>query len=492
MAVAAKKIQISDDSADGLYQEGLLAISAVAEEFKTTQTLIWKVSTVEFQKVATDNLVFAAADTINTAAGAGTFWGIWLIQITDAGVITTKSPSADQVYANEAAAIAALPAVDGGNTSVGYITVEANDTASWTANTDDLTPASDCVSANFVDTAEVVRTWNTLPGNTGALANDAGELDDTIFGQPFKSGQTSLINARITANAFYKGFAGYVARILKGGTPVNSIGETLTLVSGKTYQIDTVSERVIDYSADVIVDDNSIDHTADVLNIDYLNGLITFNPGYSVTTPVTIDYDYIPLAVIAKANTFSLTQTMDPQDITDFVTAQANSGYRIFDPGLLTAALELGGFYDLANGWRAQLESRADIVIEIGPDAAALSWARGFFNTMSQNLAGNVGAVETETLRFSLNVPEVFAGNPALNAPFNWYHDNASTLSQAVQIILDGWINGTELDVRYLPDGINGLEAPCIIAEASLSGGVDAMNTFAVTIQNIGVFAPVP
>lgn len=138
---------------DGLLQIGTLVISAAPEKFKTTTTAIFTIAGLPYTKTATDNLVFSAANTINTGAAAGDYWGAWLVQINAAGAISTKPAGglADQVYASEAAAIAALPAVDASNVQLGYITVEANNGADWVANTDDLTAASDCQAANFYD-----------------------------------------------------------------------------------------------------------------------------------------------------------------------------------------------------------------------------------------------------------------------------------------------------------------------------------------------------
>jgi hypothetical protein len=140
--------------ADRILQIGTLLISAVAaEKFKTTTVLFWQRLGIQFTLAATDNLVFSAADTINTGAAAGQFWGVWLVQVTDAGVVSTKSPAADQLYATEALAIAALPAADAGKVAIGYITVRSKANIDWVATVDDLTPASDCDDANFYDAA---------------------------------------------------------------------------------------------------------------------------------------------------------------------------------------------------------------------------------------------------------------------------------------------------------------------------------------------------
>jgi len=148
-----------DYLADGLLVSGDLAISAGdATKFKTTAISALTIGGLGYTKAATDSLTFTAADTINTAAEAGDFFGIWLVQIDNTGTITTKSPAADQTYATDASALAALPAADAGNIAMGYILIGANTGASWTANADDMTPGSDCASAAFVDA-----TLKTLP-----------------------------------------------------------------------------------------------------------------------------------------------------------------------------------------------------------------------------------------------------------------------------------------------------------------------------------------
>jgi len=142
----------------GILVNADLAISATAEKFKTTATAYYFVDGYPVAKAAEDNLVFSAAYTINAATGAGALWGAFLVQGNKAGTISTKAAAADQVYETEDEAVAALPAADAGNTALGYIVVNANDGADWTANTDDMTDASDCLTTTFHEIAE-----STLP-----------------------------------------------------------------------------------------------------------------------------------------------------------------------------------------------------------------------------------------------------------------------------------------------------------------------------------------
>lgn len=141
--------------ADGMAAIATITVSAVtAVKFKTTTTAIFRLAGVHYSKVAEDVIVFSAADTINTAAGAGTLWGIWLVQSTSAGVVSTKPGASDMTYASEAAAIAALPAVDADNVQLGYITVQGLEATDWVANTDNLTVgggAGNCTARSFYD-----------------------------------------------------------------------------------------------------------------------------------------------------------------------------------------------------------------------------------------------------------------------------------------------------------------------------------------------------
>ena len=133
----------------GVLQHGTLAIDAVPEKFKTTTTLIWRRAGIQFSKAATTALVFTAAHPVTASK-----YGIILVQVNDAGTISTKIPGATQTtamaYNTAALALAALPAADAGNTAIGYIAI-ANNAGDWTANTDDLTDGSDLTTATFVN-----------------------------------------------------------------------------------------------------------------------------------------------------------------------------------------------------------------------------------------------------------------------------------------------------------------------------------------------------
>jgi hypothetical protein len=317
--------------------------------------------------------------------------------------------------------------------------------------------------------------WYTLPGGTGEFNDNAEQLDDTIFGHTFQSNQPGLLGWAANANALYKGFAGYVAKLLQPGAAVVADGEAMSQESGQIYEVTDKVKDVWDRSDTVVVYDDASDETAEVEWIDYLFGRVKFLDSYTVLGVITVDISYFPMTQLGKGRTFTLTQTAAVVDETDFETAQGNDGYRTVAPGLRTVALELGGIYDVASGLRALLRARTELILEVNPDGNSLSIGRGFFKPSAEGQSGNVGDLEEETATFVQFVPD----EALMLTPFNWIHDAATTLSQAVQIILQSWIDQTIIDVQYLYDGTNGQTGTCMVADVSLTGGIEAMNEFA-------------
>lgn len=323
----------------------------------------------------------------------------------------------------------------------------------------------------------------TLPGNTGELSSEAGELDDTIFGQDFQSSQTGLIGWTISANGLYKGFAGYVATIMKAGSSTTLTEEPMALVAGKTYQITDATKRMTNRGIATVIEDNGVAVSAsNIQNIDYLFGRVTFTSGYTPTGPTTWTGAYFPLLVLGCSNEFTLTQTANAIDNTCMDTAQANDGHRTFEYGLKTVSLELNGIYKAANDFLQMLKDRAEIIIEVNPDGNDKSVARGFFKPMSHGQSGDVGDLEEETVTFNLSVPD----SALIAYPFGWIHAADTTLSLAIRKCLDAWVNKTLLDVYYLPDGVNGVTGEAMITDISLQGGLEAMNEFTVDFQGSG------
>lgn len=320
--------------------------------------------------------------------------------------------------------------------------------------------------------------WFTFPGNKGELTDEASAIKDTIYGQDFDSTQTGMINWSITTNGLYKGFAGYVAKILKSGTPTALTDEATTNLSGNIYQITDTTKRILDRFTAVVVKDGSTTLVAgEDYTIDYLFGTVTLTD--APAGAVTISGKYLPMTQVAKANGFTLTQTANANNNSVYETAQANGGYNTYEYGLRTVSLSLKGIYASSNQFRQLLAARSEMIIEINPDGSSKSVARGFFKAMNTGQSGDVGDLEEQTLNFSLAVPD----QEDISLPFAWKFASDSTLSRAVREAILAWQAGTLIDVNYLENGTTGTTGEAVITDLSLTGGLDAMNEFSVKFQ---------
>lgn len=332
-------------------------------------------------------------------------------------------------------------------------------------------------------------TYFTLPGNTGDLKSDMGAIDDTIFGYDYGSEQPGLINWTLSANGLYKGFAGYQATIKKTGTTTAFTAEAATLVTGKTYQITDVTKRIWDRTVPVVVKDNAVTvSAANILSIDYLYGIVVFVSGYTVTGPVTLGGSYLATAIIGCTNSYTLTQKANAIDITCMSDAQGNGGNRVFSYGLKTVQLELKGIKRTSDDFVALITGRAEVIVEINPDGAAKSVARGYFKPMSTDQSGKVGDTEDMTLTFDLSVPD----NSVIPYPFQWAHAASTTLNTALKNLITAWQTALTVNLRYLEDGTTGKTGQGIVTDITLTGGLEAMNEFAATFQGTGAQVSYP
>lgn len=326
-------------------------------------------------------------------------------------------------------------------------------------------------------------TFYTLPGNSGELSNEAGQLDDTIFGHEFQSNFPGLVGWQVQANGIFKGFAGYEVGLRITGTAIAITAEPMSLVSGKTYQITATTKRILAHNLTYTV---SVGGTAvsasNIESIDTLFGTVTFISTYTVSGAVTFTGSYLPTTVVGGSRTFSLTQTADAVDETTIPEAQANNGHRIFAAGLKTASIELSGVYAISNNFRTLLTNRDEHIFEICPDNSNLAVARGYFRFISQGQSGDVGALEEETVSLVLSVPDT----EKVQSAFSWNIATASTLNPAIKVALDAWLAGDELYVRYLPDNNVGVTGAGVVTDISLSGGLEDMNEFTVNLQGSG------
>ena len=336
-------------------------------------------------------------------------------------------------------------------------------------------------------------TFDDLPGSTGSFNTNGEEIDDTILGQTYQSAETGLIDWGVESDGIFKGFAGYVAELKKGGTPTVATAEAMSQDSGQIYSIDEATKEIWDRSVAVVIKDGVTTVTDEVEFIDYLFGIITFVSTYTVVGAITVDVTYLPTVVIGKGNTYTLTMTAAPIDNSDFATVQDNDGFKTMRPGLRTVTFEQQGIFDATESAKTDLSNRSEVIVEIDPAGNGQAIARGFFRVITTAQGGAVGALEDETIGFSLNVPF----DAQIETVFNWRF-TSTTLAESIQSAITSFL--TELntyDVRYLPSGaigespMDGIEGNVMFGDISLTGGLDNMNVFTISMIGTGAYTVV-
>lgn len=325
-------------------------------------------------------------------------------------------------------------------------------------------------------------TYYTVPGSTGDFSIETATANDSIFGIDFQSTQSTLGAWTASCNAFLKNYAGYVATFKKSGTATSMTAQAMTLVTGKTYKVSDATKNALSYSHAVTVYDDAVDVTDEVDSIDYLFGRVTFDSGYTVTGDVTIDAYYLPLSAVGTTREFSLDMSAEAVDSSSHTAAQSNSGWRTYESGLKTVSLTASGFYNSSNAYQALVTGRSTILVEINPDGAGLSTARGYFKAISTGRSGDNGGNENEDISFELAVPY----DTDVTVPFKWLHESASTMSSAVQLALSSLLNGTDMYCKNLPNGVAGDKGATVVTSVSLSNSVDGINEFSVSMQGNG------
>lgn len=98
--------------------------------------------------------------------------------------------------------------------------------------------------------------------------------------------------------------AGKVAQVKVGGTAVAVLAEATTTTDDTNYQITDTTRRVFDPTVSVTVNDGGVP-TVEAFTLNRLTGTVTFGSANPARV-ITVDYSYLPVAVLAEAKEFSL------------------------------------------------------------------------------------------------------------------------------------------------------------------------------------------
>ena len=323
--------------------------------------------------------------------------------------------------------------------------------------------------------------WAVMPGNSASFESQGEQLDTTIFGSDFNSSITGIISHSFSGNAMLRENAGYVARIRSTGTPTSFTNEATAPVNGR-YQIVDRTKSIWDYEEAVVVSDESgVIDAADIAEIDYLQGRVTFVGGFSPDGAVTVSGDFLPTSTLGCFRSFDLTQSSDVIETGCFDSIGGNGGYELYQPTLRQVSLTAEGFYQTNSDFIEQLQARERYLIELDFEGNGETVVRGYFSIVSDSLDGSSGGDESESVNFNLFVPEGVK-------PFSWYFGANTKAPQGLIWTIEAWENKTNLYYGYYPNGLQGrgIEAQSVITDCSISTSVDGLAEASISGQGTG------
>ena len=149
LSVIVQGSATGEDSYTGVITNPTLAIGSTAEEVANA-TFYYRIVGTNYTLAANaGGSQFTAAHVIGD--GASALWGCINLYVNAAGTIYSKVPISPQVYTTAALAHTAADtiATPSDLCYIGRILINS-DTSTWTANTDDMTNASDLTTATFI------------------------------------------------------------------------------------------------------------------------------------------------------------------------------------------------------------------------------------------------------------------------------------------------------------------------------------------------------
>lgn len=178
--------------------------------------------------------------------------------------------------------------------------------------------------------------------------------------------------------------------------------ESMTSIGTDVYQIDDPDRRIWDrtITPDFYADGVLIDE-ADIENIDYLFGTVTFST--TQTEPITVDTSYIPLTEVAEATDHTFSLAGDVLDDTSYDKANANGGYRTRVYGLRDINISLTRFANVNEEFIDAWTDEEVLVLEHRPIADSNIIWRGWFIVENADKSGTIDDLENVDITLQLD-----------------------------------------------------------------------------------------
>lgn len=203
------------------------------------------------------------------------------------------------------------------------------------------------------------------------------------------------------------GVPAYKALIKSSGTPTAMLQEPMTEISDGVFIITSVNKRVLSLEHPYTIQRSSNQSPispGSITAADLISGTFTIPDAEGMG--LEINATYIPVSEIIGANKYSLDIGGDILDDTNFLEARVNGGFRTKVYGIFDVTVSIDRNSDYGQKFIDYKRNRERVFIEIRPGADTQSEFagvyRGWFFAESTGLAGDIGDLETESIKFNL------------------------------------------------------------------------------------------
>lgn len=217
-------------------------------------------------------------------------------------------------------------------------------------------------------------------------------------------------------------FPGYLTKLRVSGIPTAMSTELMSTFSGSSttgvggtpafvMEMNSTARQVWDRTVvptfRIASSVGSTIGSSEIIDINYVFGRVTFDTTYAGGV-VSVVGSYMPLAVAAGAHTYTLAQTADVLDDTDFTS----TGFRSKNMGLFDVSLTLNSWDPLSSQFSEILVASSTsarrgqpIVAEVTPGGLSTSsiTARGWFVVENDSLSGDVSGLEEASISLQVD-----------------------------------------------------------------------------------------
>lgn len=196
--------------------------------------------------------------------------------------------------------------------------------------------------------------------------------------------------------------AGFNTRIQVGGTPTAFSAEATTSLGGNAYQMTDTAKQVFDPDTAVVIWDNgSPVADADIDDIDFMHGIVTFDSGYSPAGAITFNSgSYIPLYDIADGVAYDISESAEMLDCTKFGGISGGRLFRDRFKGIedVMVSLDVLNITDTQPSGYDPTEATGSATLDYGTpnngDTLVFTGPGGVVYTMTKQVATDYDALE--------------------------------------------------------------------------------------------------